>query len=67
MHWVCGAINIKDKRFEYYDSLSSTPNNHAFAVSFLDNGFSQLVHRLSATGYARVHPKGAHGQEEEAD
>lgn len=33
MHWACGAINIKDKRFEYYDSLSSEPDTHAFAVS----------------------------------
>lgn len=33
MHWVCGAINLKDKRFEYYDSLSTEPDTHAFAVS----------------------------------
>jgi sentrin-specific protease 1 len=35
MHWVCGAINMKDKRFEYYDSLSSAPDTHAFEVSTL--------------------------------
>ncbi|KAK4051275.1 hypothetical protein OIO90_004756 [Microbotryomycetes sp. JL221] len=23
-HWVCAAINIRDKRFEYYDSLGNT-------------------------------------------
>lgn len=23
VHWTCGAINLKDKRFEYYDSMGS--------------------------------------------
>ncbi|KAJ9101474.1 hypothetical protein QFC19_005125 [Naganishia cerealis] len=32
VHWVCGAINIKDKRFEFYDSMSTVPNTKAFAV-----------------------------------
>ncbi|KAM0746730.1 cysteine proteinase [Meredithblackwellia eburnea MCA 4105] len=27
MHWVCSAINIKKKRFEYYDSLGSRDNS----------------------------------------
>lgn len=27
VHWICGAINFKDKRFECYDSMK--PNGHA--------------------------------------
>lgn len=30
-HWVCGAINFRLKRFEYYDSLGH-PNETAFKV-----------------------------------
>lgn len=30
-HWVCAAINIKEKRFEYYDSLGNA-NNKVYAV-----------------------------------
>jgi len=26
VHWLCGAINFKDKRFECYDSMN--PNGH---------------------------------------
>ncbi|KAJ9103290.1 hypothetical protein QFC21_002713 [Naganishia friedmannii] len=32
VHWVCGAINMKDKRFEFYDSMSTVPNTKAFSV-----------------------------------
>jgi sentrin-specific protease 1 len=27
VHWLCGAINFKDKRLECYDSMN--PNGHA--------------------------------------
>lgn len=30
-HWVCGAINMRKHRFEYYDSLG-TPNRSAFTL-----------------------------------
>ena len=23
VHWTCAAINLKDKRFEYYDSMGN--------------------------------------------
>ncbi len=32
-HWVCGAINFKDKRFEFYDSLATEPEEQAYQVS----------------------------------
>jgi sentrin-specific protease 1 len=35
MHWVCGAINFKDKRIEYYDSLASEPDEAVFEVNTL--------------------------------
>lgn len=35
MHWTAGAINLKLKRFEYYDSLSDhgTMRDRVFQVS----------------------------------
>lgn len=30
-HWVCGAINLRKKRFEYYDSLGAE-NKRAFKI-----------------------------------
>ncbi len=30
-HWVCGAINFRRRRFEYYDSMG-TPNPKAFEL-----------------------------------
>ncbi|PWZ02668.1 cysteine proteinase [Testicularia cyperi] len=30
-HWVCGAINIRKRRFEYYDSMGHR-NDHAFEL-----------------------------------
>jgi Ulp1 family protease len=35
LHWVCGAINFKDKRIEYYDSLASEPEEAVFEVNRL--------------------------------
>lgn len=31
-HWVCSAINIREKRFEYYDSLGHQ-NSGVYKVS----------------------------------
>jgi sentrin-specific protease 1 len=27
VHWVCAVINLKDKQFEYYDSLHGSPGS----------------------------------------
>jgi sentrin-specific protease 1 len=32
-HWVCGALNFKDMRIEYYDSLSPRPSPVVYKVS----------------------------------
>ena len=31
-HWTVGVINCKDKRFEYYDSLSHSPSSYHYEV-----------------------------------
>lgn len=31
MHWCCAAVNIREKRFEYYDSLGS-PRDFVYEV-----------------------------------
>lgn len=31
MHWCCSAVNIKEKRFEYYDSLGR-PRDFVYQV-----------------------------------
>lgn len=33
-HWTVGVINCKDKRFEYYDSLSHSPPSYHYEVWF---------------------------------
>lgn len=45
-HWVCGAINIEKKRFEYYDSLGG-PNERVYKVSFVS---PRLVGTLACLG-----------------
>jgi Ulp1 family protease len=34
IHWCCAVINLKDKMFEYYDSLEKNNNQNTFDVSF---------------------------------
>lgn len=33
MHWCCAAVNIKEKRFEYYDSMGK-PRDFVYQVRF---------------------------------
>jgi len=44
-HWTCAAVNIRDKRFEYYDSLGGKMKK-AYSV----RSFSLSSYLLSAQG-----------------
>lgn len=41
MHWVCSAINFKQKRVEYYDSLHGS-NERCIAVDVSNSEFKKL-------------------------
>lgn len=41
-HWTVGVINCKDKRFEYYDSLSHSPSSYHYEVWMAPSNSRQI-------------------------
>ena len=60
-HWVCACINVRQKRFEFYDSMGHS-NATILKVSRLT---IQCISLSTCAGTARLSAEGTPGQEEE--